>query len=160
MTDAIVVDANLLVLLAVGSASREHIAKHESLTAYSADDFDLLVELIGRFSELILLPHVLAEVSSLAQQIKNPARARIREKLRELVETNFELPLASAWGVRRGEFLNLGLTDAVILHLLGLSGSGMETTLATADSHLANAAHSLGYGVIDYEREYRSGRRS
>jgi riboflavin biosynthesis pyrimidine reductase len=54
-------------------------------------------------------------------------------------------------GARRREFLDLGLTDAVILHLCSMVPGGVASTLVTADSKLANA---LGYSVIDYRQEF------
>jgi hypothetical protein len=158
MTGVVVIDTNLLVLLVVGSASRNYIDKHKRLAGdYSTDDFDLLSELIGRFSDIVLLPHVLAETSTLARQITNPARSKIQGALRTLVATTIELPLQSINGVHRGEFDELGLTDAMILHLCSLSGSGISPTLITTDAALANSASSLGYSVIDYKREYQNG---
>ncbi|MGP0093006.1 MAG: PIN domain-containing protein [Xanthobacteraceae bacterium] len=157
MADVVVIDTNLLVLLMVGSASRDYIRKHKRLTEFSTDDFELLVELIGQFSQIVLLPHILAEASSLARQIDNPARSRIQDALGTLIDTTAELPIPSIHGVQRSEFNELGLTDAMILHLCNLSGSGIDPTLITVDEALANNAHALGYSVIDYKREYKSG---
>ena len=106
---------------------------------------------------MILLPHILAEVSSFARQIDNPARAKIQETPKTLVEISEELPLPSVYGVQRREFDELGLTDAMILHLCSLSGIGISPTLITADTKLADNANSLGYSVIDYKQEYQSG---
>ena len=78
MTGVVVVDANLTVLLVVGSASKDYIATHRRLQDYTVDDFEMLGVLIAQFSEIVLLPHILAEVSSLARQIKNPARAKVQ----------------------------------------------------------------------------------
>jgi hypothetical protein len=157
MTGVVVVDTNLLLLLIVGAASREYVGKHKRLRDYSLDDLDLLVELIGQFPDMVLLPHILAEVSNLARQIDNPARAKIQKTLRTLVETSTELPIQSIYGVQRREFDELGLTDAMILHLCSLSGNGISPTLITVDTTLADSANSLGYSVIDYKEEYLSG---
>src|ERR1035438_4328031 len=116
MTDVVVVDTNLLVLLVVGSASRHYIKKHKRLTEFSTDDFELLVELIGQFPEMVLLPHILAEVSSFSRHIENPARSKVQETFGTLITTTKEIPLQSVNGVQRGEFQELGLTDAMILH--------------------------------------------
>ena len=127
MTGAVLADANLLLLLIVGSASRR---VHKNLSHYTEDDFDLLVQAISIFSDVVLVPHLLAEVSSLSRQgIKNPARRAIQQKLRELVETTPEVPVPSVDGVRRDEFPDLGLTDAVMLHLgaLGERGKSLVT---------------------------------
>jgi hypothetical protein len=158
MTGVVVVDTNLMVLLVVGSASKEYIAKHKRLQRdYSVYDFELLGLLIAEFSEIVILPHILAEVSSLARQIKNPARAKVQNALRTLITTATELPIQSASGAQRAEFDELGLTDAVILHLCNMSVNGISPTLITCDTGLANSAHSLGYSVIDYKQEYQSG---
>jgi hypothetical protein len=68
MTGVVVVDANLLVLLVVGSASRDYIAKHKRLQGYTIYDFELLGLIIADFSDIVLLPHILVEVSSLAKK--------------------------------------------------------------------------------------------
>jgi hypothetical protein len=99
MTGVVVVDANLLVLLVAGSASTPYIAKHKRLRDdYTIEDFELLGLIIAKFSEIVLLPHILVEVSSLARQIENPARARIQNTLRTLIMTATELPIQSASG--------------------------------------------------------------
>jgi len=157
MTGVVVVDANLLVLLVVGSASRDYITKHKRLQDYIVFDFELLGLIIAEFSEIILLPHVLVEASSLARQIDNPARAAIQNSLRTLITSASELPVQSIHGVRREEFIELGLTDAVILHLCSMSIEGICPTLVTVDTDLANIAHSLGYSVIDYKQAYQTG---
>jgi hypothetical protein len=71
--------------------------------------------------------------------------------------TATELPIQSASGAQRDEFGELGLTDAVILHLCNMSINGIPPTLITADTDLANSAHSQGYSVIDYKQEYQTG---
>jgi hypothetical protein len=157
MTGVVVVDANLLVLLVVGSASRDYIAKHKRLQDYTIYDFELLGLIIADFSDIVLLPHILVEVSSLARKIDNPARTEIQNALRTLITTATELPVQSIHGAQRDEFFELGLTDAVILHLCDLSINGIRPTLVTVDTDLANRASSLGYSVIDYKEQYQSG---
>jgi hypothetical protein len=155
MTDVVVIDANLLTLLVVGSASRDYVGKHKRLSGYSISDFDRLVALVDCFSEIVLVPHVLAEVSNLARLIKNPARTKIQSKLRTLIESSYEVQIARASGAARDEFEALGLTDAVILHLCQIGVNGITPTLLTVDSDLADRANSLGYRVIDYERAFQ-----
>lgn len=155
MTGVVVVDANLLLLLVVGAASRDYIRAHKRLKDdYSADDFDLLTLLVAEFSDIVLLPHIVAETSNFARQIKNPARARIQDALRTLITTTSELPVPSAAGALRDEFHALGVTDAVILHLCEMELGGVRPTLLTSDNDLADAASALGHGVIDYKRAF------
>jgi hypothetical protein len=79
-------------------------------------------------------------------------RANIQDTLKKLITTTVEFPIASAWGARRDEYQELGITDAVILHFLSMNG--IEPTLMTIDRDLFNKANSLGYGVIDCLREF------
>jgi hypothetical protein len=150
MTGPVLVDANLLLLLITGSADRRYIGMHKNLSGYEESDFDLLGQVISLFSDLVLLPHVLAEVSSLASQIRNPARRRIQEKLKELVETAAEIAIPNLDGVRRDEFHEFGLTDGVMLQLCSVARNGVSFSLLTADNRLAVHAEMLGYSVLNF----------
>src|ERR1700712_1587125 len=63
MNDLVLVDTNLLLLYIVGRANRNYIRGHKRLSGYNEADFDLPVQTISAFSDIVLLPHVLAEVS-------------------------------------------------------------------------------------------------
>ena len=156
MKGVVVIDTNLLVLLVVGSASRNYIQKHKRLSDYTPEDFDLLGLILSEFSEIVFLPHILAEVSNIARQIDFPAKRQVQAAFRVLVTTCVEFPVQSISGVQREEFGRVGLTDAVILHFLALNANGINPTLLTSDTELANLAQSLGYSVIDYRREFLS----
>lgn len=157
MSGSVVVDTNLLLLLVVGSASKNFIGMHKRLKDdFTEDDFDLLGLIIAEFSDIIVLPHILAETSNLMRHIGNPALEKIQGKLRTLIESATEFPVQSVFGARRDEFNNLGLTDAVMLHVCAMSLDGNSPTLITTDDKLANAANSLGYSVIDFKQVYQT----
>jgi len=151
MNDLVLVDTNLLLLYIAGLANRTYIGAHKRLSGYNDADFELLVQAISIFSDIVLLPHVLAEVSNLARQTPNPMmRSRIHEKLRELVEAAAEIPIPSRDGVRREEFGEYGVTDAVIPQLCSLNQSEVSFWLLTADHGLAVQAEILGYNVMNF----------
>jgi hypothetical protein len=50
MKGAVVIDTSLMVLLIVGSASRDYIARHKRFCGYTVDDFDVLGLLLSEFS--------------------------------------------------------------------------------------------------------------
>lgn len=160
MKGVVIVDTNLVVLLVVGTASKDYISKHKRLTSFSRDDFDLLVILLSQFSDIVTVPHILSEVSSIARHIENPARDKIQGALRDFIESCTEIPIQSIDGARRTEFHRFGITDAVILHVCAMATGGATPTLLTADTKLANAAHSLGYSVIDYRQQFQSDSRA
>ena len=65
MRPGVLLDANLLILLAVGLTNRDYIGRHKRLTKYDATDLDVLSGLIAQFSSVVFTPHVLAEASNL-----------------------------------------------------------------------------------------------
>jgi len=157
MNGVVIIDTTLMVLLIVGSASRNYISRHKRLGSYTVDDFEMLGLIVAEFSEIVLLPHILTEVSGIARQIGYPARAEIQSVLRTLIATCAEIPVQSIDGAQRDEFERLGLTDAVLLHFCAMDVNGIGPTLLTSDTELADSARSLGYSVIDYKREFQSG---
>jgi hypothetical protein len=50
MNHTVILDANLLVLLVVGSTQREYITKHKRLASYAVEEFDLLMTLLDEYS--------------------------------------------------------------------------------------------------------------
>ena len=54
-------DANLLVLLVVGSVDQELVAKHRRLRRFAADDYEKLLGLIARVERVLVTPNTLAD---------------------------------------------------------------------------------------------------
>ena len=82
MVSRVLLDTNLLVLLVVGLESRRFIAQHKRLTAYSSEDFDLLIDLLGRFGPAgwATTPSVLAEASNLICYTREIRRHKLMER--------------------------------------------------------------------------------
>lgn len=154
MIGPVLIDTNLLVLLIVGSASRSLISGHRRLNGYSLDDFDQLTTLLGGFSNIITVPHVLAEVSNLLDRTARPNQRSILAKFVDFIDSTLECSIPSNVVITRPEFEILGLTDAVLLHVCAQDFGGAAATLLTTDHDLANYASSLGYGVIDFKNDY------
>jgi hypothetical protein len=130
MTRRIVLDANLLLLLVIGSNSREFVGKHKRLEAYSPDDFDLLTDVVSSFDEMVVTPNVLTEASNLlGYGVREPWLSRFQEGFRALVEGVQESYIRSTDGVARSEFPRLGLTDSILLELLRDQGVLLTRTL-------------------------------
>ncbi len=100
------------------------------------------------------MPQIVAEVSNLARQIEPTAQRSVQLALRTLIEACAEIPIESLRGARREEFLEIGVTDAVILHVCSMNLEGLQPTLLTTDTRLADVGHSLGYSVIDYREAF------
>ena len=139
-TPPIVLDANLLVLFVVGSASR-----HKRLKEYSASDFDLLVDVLSAAPDVLLTPNTLTETSNLIGNISEPARTHIYTAFRKLIGIATEHYLPSSKAAVRPEFLRLGLTDAALLDLTPGTAS-----LLTADLDLYLAALAQGSSAYNF----------
>jgi hypothetical protein len=139
VTRIIILDANLLLLLVVGATSRDYIAKHRRLSAYTEADFDLLGKVLATDSKIVVTPNILTETSNLIRYIANPARTQIYRVFRTLVQATEEQYLESRQVVSREEFIRLGLTDSAMLEMATASH-----ILLTADLALYLAALRQG----------------
>lgn len=133
------IDASLLVLLIVGSAGRELIAKHRRLRAFSPEDYDTLVRIVAKVDRVFVTPNTLTEASNLLAQHKDPERSRFFERLRFLIEESEEVVVASRSASRNALFRQLGITDAALLEAVT-----EERPLITVDLDLYLAANSTG----------------
>ena len=136
------IDANLLVLLVVGSAGRDLVAKHRRLKAYTTEDYDILVDRLGRVDQVYVTPNTLTETSNLLAQHADPERTRFFDKLRILIQESEEIVVASAQASSNSAFGRLGLTDAALLEIVTA-----EAPLLTVDLDLYLAALAKGEDV-------------
>jgi hypothetical protein len=143
----IILDAQLLLLLLVGLTSRDYIAVHKRLQAYTDADFTLLTQLLAAASKLVVTPNTLTETSNLAGYIAEPARTRIYQTFRALVGSDGieEWYAESKVAVTRNEFYRLGLTDSCLLDI-----ATTPHMLLTADLPLYLAALNLGLDVENF----------
>ena len=136
---AVLLDANLLLLLIVGTADRTYITKHKRLQSFRETDFDLLRQLIAPMSVIVVTPNILTETSNFAKQIAEPARTHIAMAFRAFLDILDERHVNSKEAAAQPEFSRLWLTDAGILNEM----DGTQVRL-TADHELYAAALSRG----------------
>lgn len=134
------IDSTLLVLYVVGSVDPELIACHRRLRAYTADDYQTLVDLIRPRARILVTPNTLTETSNLIAQHREPQRSVFVEMLRWVIENSEEVVVASAVASRNRVFGRLGLTDAALLEVITA-----ETPLLTTDLGLYLAALNKHY---------------
>jgi hypothetical protein len=143
--NAVILDANLLVLLVVGMASPAYITSHKRLRAYGVKDFQLLRTVLSTASRVIVTPNIVTEASNLAGQISEPARARIFAKLRALLTIADERYVASRQATENTAFLRLGITDAAVMDAMDIGA-----TLLTSDLDLYREAARQGRTVVNF----------
>ena len=133
------IDANLLVLLVVGSVGQDLITKHRRLRAFTVEDYHRLLDLIDRVERVFVMPNTLTETSNLLGQHGEPERSRLFHALRFIIEKSREVVVSSAAAASNSAFAWLGLTDAALLEAVTA-----ETPLVTVDLDLYRVALSKG----------------
>jgi len=142
----VILDSQLLVLLVVGVTSRKYIGKHKRLSAYTADDFDLLCDYLTHFQSIVATPNTLTETSNLLRQIGDPIRSEILTMFRLLsCEQAEERYVTSISVMDTLEFVRLGLTDSALLMVATESHH-----LLTADFDLYLAATQRGLDAVNF----------
>ena len=129
------IDSSLLVLLIVGSVGRDLIAKHRRLREYTAEDYEILIELLGPVDRILVTPNTLTETSNLLAQHGDPERSRFFDRLRFFIHESEEVVVASVEASSNSAFGRLGLSDAALLEVITA-----ETPLVTVDLDLYLAA--------------------
>jgi hypothetical protein len=146
------IDAELLVLLVVGTASRAYLSKHRRLRAYSEADFDLLKDVITSYAEIVVTPNTLTEASNLLGYVNEPIRSQVFAVFKAFIENVEETYLESKTVSAQEEFIRLGLTDAA---LLGTNERG--SVLITSDLDLYLAAADKEYEVLNFNHLREAG---
>jgi hypothetical protein len=115
-TKGILIDANLALLYLVGGYDRRLIGdgKYNKLSKYNIDDYDLLLRLKKVFKKAVTTPHVLTEVSNLANDLPERTKSACLKKFYETFVEIDELNIPSMDAAQRPEFHFLGLTDSAL----------------------------------------------
>ena len=135
-------DANLFVLLVVRNGARDLIEKHRRLRAYSAEDYEILIDLLDGVERVFVTPNTLTATSNLLAQHAEPERSLFFDGLRFIIHESEEIVVASAVASSNSAFNRLGLTDAALLEVVT-----PETPLVTVDLDLYLAANASGQEV-------------
>ena len=140
----LILDANMLVLLVVGSIEERQVPLFKRTRAYTIEDYRLLLRFMGQFSTVIVTPHVLTEATNLLDDLEEPLRKVAFLYLRALILRSDERCEPSAELSAREEFIRLGLADAAV-HSIAESGAALLT--ADLDLYLAASAINPQYVV-------------
>ncbi len=131
MLSAVVVDANLLVLLVVGHHDPDLISKHRRARIFDIQDYNLLCRELNRFHKVLVTRNTLTEVSNLLSQHGEPEKSQLLRVLGGLIQKVDEVVVASTQASHHPSFERLGLTDAGLLEIIS-----PETPLLTVDLDL------------------------
>lgn len=130
-----VVDANLLVLLIVGSVQPELIGRHKRLGQFEVEDYYMLLDLLRDVDRVVVTPNTLTETSNLLGFAGRANTVQLAEGLRRFIDSCAEVYVPSDEAMRRSEFVYLGLTDVGLLEIVS-----RDRPLLTVDGRLHSAA--------------------
>jgi len=125
-----------LLLLFVGLWDRSRIPKFKNTKIFTEDDFDLLMEILDGFGNVVTTTHILAEISNLSGQHGDPERSDLFRKLVSLIPLLPEYHLGADIAVVDPVFVRLGLTDAAIAAIASDRGLHVLTTDFDLWAHL------------------------
>lgn len=140
----IIIDANALVVLLVGSINPKLIENHKRTSIYSEEDFEELLLAVKDFKKLVVLPNVWTEVDNLLNSFSGDYKYQYVRIITELIKATSEEYINSKKGTDSYAFYELGLTDSLILEY----AKGCEF-LITSDSRLSDYALANGIKVYD-----------
>lgn len=138
-------DANLLLLLVVGTFDRARITTFKRLNIFAREDFDLLVAIVAKFRRLVVTPNVLTEVSNLAGSLPSNVIDACFRTFGNAIMAADEVTIPSASVATLPEFRRFGLTDATIVQV-----AAAPVLILTVDLDLANHLASRSLPVLNF----------
>ncbi|MGA3263652.1 MAG: hypothetical protein ABSC47_06370 [Terracidiphilus sp.] len=138
-----ILDSNLLLLRWCASFDRELVNSFKRLNCFQIEDIDLLSETLKAFSAVRTTPHVLTEVSNLANSLPRWMKKDWAEHFSKQIEVIPEhwIPAAT---IAKSDFMALGLTDAALAEL------ATTHVILTLDFPLSNWLESRRLNVINF----------
>jgi hypothetical protein len=140
---AAILDSNLLLFEWCVRFDADLVTTFKRLNSFQIEDIDLLAETLKVFSAIRTTPHVLTEVSNLANSLPEWIKEDWSGFFSQQIEAIPEewIPAAK---VAQSEFLWLGLTDAALASLASTH------IILTLDFPLSNSLESRGFDVINF----------
>ena len=155
----ILLDSNLLLVLLAGNLDSRLFGSFKRISAYSIDDYEFLERLVRRFSVLFTTPHILTEVSNLANSLTEQWREDWLRNMAAWVSCLNCKPLCEdCWTpakqlVLNPEFLAFGLTDVSLAQL------SSNALIVTDDFRLSGFLRRKGVSILNF-RDLRNLQRS
>jgi len=146
LTKGLLIDSNLALLYLVGSHDLPLIGdgKYNKLSKYVVEDYKILVRLKKGFKKAVTTPHVLTEVSNLANDLPEQTKAEcLKQFYATFVEID-ELTIPSMEAAQRPEFPFLGLTDSALAHV------SQQYLIVTDDARLVKKMNESGLEALNF----------
>jgi len=138
-----ILDSNLLLLRWCVGFDPNLVFTFKRLNSFQVEDVDLLSETLRTFSIVRTTPHVLTEISNLANQLPSWMKDDWYAHFSRQIQVTPEewIPAST---IAAGDFMWLGLTDAALAALASTH------VILTIDFPLSNSLESRGLNVINF----------
>lgn len=141
----LLIDSNLLLLLIMGSFQASLIGNWKRLSMFTVEDFACLQGLVAASKGLLVTPHILTEVSNLANSLPQWQKAEWSGYFRKwILEGLHEQQIRAVDIVRTDAFVHFGITDAALFH------ASDDLYVLTVDARLAAYLQSHRRRVINF----------
>lgn len=152
MASRAILDANMLIVYAIGKKHPEMLGRHRHVKEYMPEDFDLLIHLVNGVDQIVLTPNAVTECSDLLKDSDFEDDAK--EALKDLIKSPgcivVEEYVQSSDAVDASQYKFLGVADCAMLELVD-----QETILISADGALSREAVKKNPYSINFNH-YRS----
>lgn len=142
----LLLDTNLLLLWLLEQVDIKQVGVFKRLNTFKPADFLLVNAFALGASEIVLTPHVAAEVSNLAGQLNEPVKGRFRQAFARWLQTAaVEHAVTSRDACALPTHTRLGLTDASIELM-----AGKGVFVLSTDLDLVVALKKAGLAAVNY----------
>ncbi|MGC1463942.1 MAG: hypothetical protein WA802_17205 [Terracidiphilus sp.] len=147
---SVLLDSNLFLVFLAGSVNPRLFGQFKRVSTYTIQDYELLVRLLGAFTTLLTTPHILTEVSNLANSLPGWLKPDWSRNFATLIASQHDKPgLRERWSpanelAQMPEFLAFGITDAALTELCS------EALVVTEDYRLSGALASQGIPILNF----------
>jgi hypothetical protein len=147
---SVLLDSNLLLVFLAGTLDKRLFGTFKRISDYTLKDYELLVRLLSSFTTLLTTPHILTEVSNLANSLPERFRPDWHRNIATLIASEHETPgLRERWTpalelAKMPEFSAFGITDAALSKLTS------DALVVTEDYRLSGTLLSQGVHVLNF----------
>ena len=145
----VLIDTNLLILLAIGLIDPAQIEKHKKLGAYSIESFKILFEIFNSCQKVYVSSHIIAETSNLITfGMHGDLETKAFIALKGIVDLGVfqELHVNAELLMKNEAYFTYGISDCGLLELVK-----DKVVLLTDDYRLSGYAESKGLDVLNFK---------
>lgn len=145
----LILDANLLILLFIGYIDPDNITAYKRLNAFERKDHDILLRILDNFeSEVVITPHVLAEMSNMSKRglgdKKEAYFNMIIEKLKQFHEEH--IPLSQLIELDLSAVIRFGFSDLGVI----AAAKKLNAIILSNDFKMVDLALSQNLWAINF----------